>query len=453
MKMKKLLTLSLSTVIAVSMLAGCSSNDSKTEKTANVAATSSQTQTDETETTEETESGETEAGETTASSEGVITLKVWGPQEDQIAYDGYENGLLVALCEQFAALNPEYDISFEYGVVSEADVHKEVLKDTDEAADVFLMSNDNIAALADAGAIARLGGTTADEITANVSESMLGSVTYNGGIYGIPYTTNTYFMYYDTSLYTEEEVLSLETMMAKDLGDGIINFSFDLDNSWYAPGFFYAAGGELFGSDGSDNDAKTTFGEHPEATQYLINLYADSKFLMEDDNKIALARFEEGTLGAYVSGSWDAATIKEYLGDNFGVTKLPAIHINGEDNQLMSFAGSKAVIVNAASDKLAVAVKLAAYLGGEEAQTVRYETRGFTPTWASVESLEAVQSDPVVNAEILQIKEASMTQPLVSNLSKFWTPMESLVSGIATGEVTLDNCVEKTKLMGDTISE
>lgn len=448
MKMKKLLALSLSTVMAVSMLAGCSSSDSETEKTT-TAATSSQAETE----AADTEAGETEAGETTASSEGAITLKVWAPQEDQIAYDGYENGLLVALCEQFAELNPEYDITFEYGVVSEADVHKEVLKDTDVAADVFMMSNDNIATLVDAGAIARLGGTTADEVMANVSESMLGSVTYNGGIYGIPYTTNTYFMYYDTSLYTEEDVLSLETMMAKDLGDGVINFSFDLDNSWYAPGFFYAAGGELFGSDGADNDAGTTFGEHPEATEYLIDLYANSKFLMEDDNKIALAKFEEGTLGAYVSGSWDAAVIKEYLGDNFGVTKLPTININGEDNQLMSFAGSKAVIVNAASNNLAVAVKLAAYLGGAEAQTVRYETRGFTPTWASVESLDAVQSDPVVKAEILQINEASMTQPLVSNLSKFWTPMESLVSGIATGEVTLDNCVEKTTLMGDTISE
>ena len=45
--------------------------------------------------------------------------------------------------------------------------------------------------------------------------------------YAVPFTPNSWFMYYDKSMYTEEEGKSLDTMMAKDLGACIKNFSCD----------------------------------------------------------------------------------------------------------------------------------------------------------------------------------------------------------------------------------
>src|SRR5699024_8983930 len=99
------------------------------------------------------------------------------------------------------------------------------------------------------------------------------------------------------------------------------------------------------------------FGQYPQVTEYLIGLFENKKFFVEDTGA-SIAKFREGTLGAYVSGSWDAAAIREGLGENFGVTKLPTVNIDGKDSQLYSFAGSKAVGVNPTSKHMAAAVAL-----------------------------------------------------------------------------------------------
>ena len=386
---------------------------------------------------------------------GKITLKVWAPQEDQNPSDKYPNGIVPYLCDKFKEAHPEWNITFDYGVMSEGGVATEALKDLEQTADVYLVANDQIPTLVEAGAIAKLGGKVVEDMKANNSDSMVGSVTYNDGVYGIPYTPNTYFLYYDKSKYSEEEVKNLDTMMAKDLGDGVSNFSCTINNSWYTPAFFYAAGGQLFGADGTDNEAGTTFGDHPEVTEYLVNLNSNPKFFCEAANAdgASLSKFKEGKLGAYVSGSWDAATIKEYLGDNFGVTKLPTITLNGEQKQLKSFAGSKAVGVNPTCKNMEQAVALAAYLGGEESQKLHFEVRGYTPTWKSVTELPEVKADPVASAQTLEINEASVTQPMVKNMNNFWQPMEALGKSITQGDVSQATAADATKQMGDSINK
>lgn len=425
MKLKNMLAIILSSSIAATFMFGCGG------------------------------SKQTDSKVTEGSDSGKITLKVWAPQADQNPSDEYPNGIVPYLCEKFNEEHPEWDITFDYGVMSEGDAAKEALKDLDQAADVYMYANDQIPTLVEAGAIAKLGGQVVENIKSNNSESMVGSVTYNDGIYGIPYTPNTYFLYYDKSKYSDDEVKNLDTMMAKDLGDGVLNISYKINDSWYLPAFFYAAGGQLFGLDGTDNDAGTTFGDHPEVTEYLVKLNSNSKFFCEAANAdgASLSKFKEGRLGAYVSGSWDAEVIKEYLGDNFGVTKLPTITLNGQEKQLKSFAGSKAVGVNPTCKNMEQAVALATYLGGEESQKLHFEVRGYTPTWKSVTELPEVKADLVAAAQTLEINEASITQPMVKKMDDFWTPAEALGKTITQGDVTLENAAEATKQMGDSVNK
>ena len=152
-------------------------------------------------------------------------------------------------------------------------------------------------------------------------------------------------------------------------------------------------------------------------------------------------------------GSVDAETIKEYLGDNFGVTKLPTITLNAEQKQMKSFAGSKAVGVNPTCKNMEQAVALAAYLGGEESQKLHFEVRGYTPTWKSVTEMPEVKADPVAAAQTLEINEASVTQPLVKNMNNFWTPMEALGKSITQGDVTKESAADATKQMGESINK
>ena len=108
---------------------------------------------------------------------GVVELTVWGPQEGQ--------ELLKSMCENFAAANPDKTYKFTYGVVSEADAKKEVLKDISAAADVFQFASDQTGELVDAGALYRVTKNK-DQIVADNTEPSIAAATVNGELYAYP---------------------------------------------------------------------------------------------------------------------------------------------------------------------------------------------------------------------------------------------------------------------------
>ncbi|SET62472.1 extracellular solute-binding protein [[Clostridium] polysaccharolyticum] len=425
MRLRKLiagcLTLSLMSVALV----GCGSKNNTSDDTLS------------NETTEKTETAEAEK----------VSLTVWGPQEDQAAIGDYKDGILKAMCDKFNEAHPEWDITFEYGVCSEGDAKDVVTKDVAAAADVYMFANDQIPILEQSGALAELGGKTVENIEANNEESIINSVKYKDGYYGVPFTSNTWFMYYDKSKFDENEVKSLDTMMAKDLGDGVTNFAFPLDNSWYISSFYYAAGGTLFG-DGTDASKGCTFDDDncKAMTSYLVDLAANPKFSCEKEGS-SIGKFKEGTLGAYCSGSWDADPIKKALGDNFACTNIPTVTVNGKEGQMKSFVGSKAIGVNPNCKNPQVAVALADYLGGQECQQIRFDTRQIIPTNTTVAQSAAVLSNEVAQAQTAEISNASMVQPLLQEMNSYWTPAETMGKEIVQGDVTKENAAEKTELM------
>ena len=376
-----------------------------------------------------------------------VTLTVWGPQEDQAKVDGYDEGILKAMCDKFNEQHPEWNITFEYGVCSEGDAKDVVTKDVDAAADVYMFANDQIPTLLGAGALSKLGGTTVDTIKNENDQKMTDSVTFKGDVYGVPFTSNTWFMYYDKSKYSEDDVKSLDTMMSKDLGSGVTNFAFPLDNSWYVAAFYYAAGGTLFG-DGTDASAGCDWDNENgvATTKYMVDLAKNKKFSCEKDGS-SIAKFKSGKLGAYCSGSWDAAAIKEALGKNFGVTQIPTVTINGNEGQMKSFAGSKAIGVNPKCKDQDVAVALALYLGSEECQQIRFETRGIVPTNKTVSESKAVQKDKVALAQQAEIANAAVVQPMLDEMGSYWTPAETMGKEIVQGNVTEANAEKKTQEM------
>lgn len=417
MRLKKLSALLLTTALLTTAMTGCGSSD---------------------------EGKEADSGKETKD----VTLTVWGPQEDQAKVKGYDEGILKAMCEKFNEKHPEWNITFKYGVCSEGDAKDVVTKDVSAAADVYMYANDQIPVLVDAGALSKLGGSTVDTIKADNEESMVSTVTYQDSIYGVPFTSNTWFMYYDKSKFTEEDVKSLDTMMKKDLGKGVTNFAFPLDNSWYIASFYFANGGTLFG-DGTDPKAGCNFDDENgvATTKYLAKLAKSKLFSCEKEGS-SIAKFKEGKLGAYCTGSWDAAAIKEALGKkNFGVTTLPTVNVNGQEGQIKSFYGSKAIGVNPNCENQDVAVALALYLGSEECQQIRFETRGIAPVMKKLISSEAVMADEVTAVQNDVIANASVLQPVLTEMNSFWTPVETMGKEIVQGDVTDANAEEKTKAM------
>lgn len=373
-----------------------------------------------------------------------VALTVWAPSEDQSSDYG---NWLETMCNQFNELHPEWNITFTYGVCAEGDAKATVTQDVEAAADVYMFANDNLTDLIASNGIAKLGGSTLEYIQNNMSQALVDSVTVDGSVYGVPFTTNTWFMYYNKSVLSEDDVKSLETMLEKG------KVAFPLTNSWYIASFYAANGCTLFG-DGTDEAAGIDFsGDKAVAvTDYLVDLVANPNFVNDGAGE-GLAGLADGSVVALFSGSWDYNNVVNAIGkENVGAAQLPTINIGGEDKSLKSFFGSKAIGVNPNCENMDVAVALAAYLGGEEAQKAHYELRNILPTNTTVLADPAIATDVVAIASDACIANTSIMQPYCAAMGNYWSPAENFGKSLVAKEITHDNAAEMTETLNKSLN-
>ena len=403
MKGKKILAAGLSALMSVAMLAGCSSSTPAS-------------------------SGKS-GGEVRE-----VTLTVWAPSEDQ----SQENGnWLDKELKAFEAEHPELKITWKTGVCSEGDALTNIQTDPEAAADVFMFANDQIPGLITAGALARLGGSTLEQVQKQNSQTTVNTVSYNGGVYGVPFTGNTWFMYYDKRVFTEDDAKSIEKMLEKG------KVGFPLSNSWYIASWYVANGCTLFGENGDNADAGYDFGGDKGAavTNYLVDLVANPNFV--DSNGLTPSTLADGTLNCLFSGTWDYQSVVDAIGEeNVGICAAPTYTLNGETKQLKAFAGSKAIGVNPNCKEMEVAVALAAFLGNTQAQQDHYDLRNIIPTDLSIKV-----DDALANAQMAAMDYASIVQPLQEKMGNYWGNAENMGKELVAKTVTHDNAAEKTEQM------
>lgn len=372
-----------------------------------------------------------------------IRLMVWSPSEDQSKDSGE---WLQTTCENFAEAHPQWDITFVYGVADEATAASSLAQDPDASADVFMYTNDTLTIMTDAKALAKFGGKYEEEIRRTNSQEVLDSLTMDGYIYGIPFTTNTWYMYYDKRVFSEEDVKNLDNMLTK----GVVSFPFT--NSWYLPSFYVGNGCTLFG-DGTQEELGVDFsGEMAaEVTDYLIDLADHPNFKIDKDGS-GMAGLRDGSIHALFSGSWDASAVKEVLGENMGVAVLPTYNLNGEEKQMYSYAGSKAIGVNSNSKNMVAAVELAVYLASAPAQQLHYDLRNVIPCNTELLNDPRIMNDALVVAQNDTFNYTSILQPFVAGMNNCWSPVENMGKGIQSGSITHDNAKEQTEAMNEAMN-
>ena len=405
-KMKKFVAVGLSAMMLAGTLAACGEKD---------------------DTTTAPKGSEDKGQEQTTTTD--VELLVWGPQEEQ--------DFLKKQCEAFNEAHPEWNIKFTYGVCSEGKAKDVVTKDLDAAGDVFYYANDQMNVLVDAGAVAEFAGTYKDQIAAANDDAFMNTVTYDGKVYGVPFTSNVWFMYYDKSVFSEEDVKSLETMLEKG------KVFFPIKNSWCLPAF-YLANGSLFGDAGMDASKGVSFGDEMgvATTKYLAELLKNPNFSGGD---MGIDPLNQG-YNAVFSGSWDANNVKELLGDNMGVAVAPTITVNGVTSNMRPYGGSKCIGVNtktAERGNQAPATALAVYLGSEEVQKARYEARQINPTISSITT-----GSDVATVELEQMTK-SFPQPMIKEMNDVWGPFGTMGEELLNGDVNDGNAEEKTKTMAE----
>ena len=384
--------------------------------------------------TEETTPAGNETAEVTD-----VTLKVWGPQEDQVD----ENSWLIQMEKSFAEAHPEYNITWDNGVCPEGDAATMVTADPAAAADVYMFANDQLGTLIQAGALAKLGGSYLEQVQADVSATYVNTVTStDGNVYGFPVAPNTWFMYYNKALVGDADLTSLEAVLEK----GIV--AFEVKNSWYLPSFFFAAGGSLFGETGADAAAGIQFGGEAgyAATNAVLDLLENPNFKVDGDG-YGNAGLKDGTVAAYFSGSWDYQGLYEALGEDLGAVAAPTVKINGEAKQLKAYAGSKAVGVNPNAANQKAAMQFAAHLASADGQLLRFQLRNITPAVTALSENADVAASIVATAESNTMAFASVAQPTIAEMNPVWGPVGTFGTNIADGMVTRDNVVESVDAM------
>ena len=424
---KKALAVVLAAVMSLTMLAGCGSKPAD-----NPGGVSGDSQSS-TGGTSNTGSTDGAAGTTD------VTLKVWCPQNQ------VDTGIMEDPQKEFAAAHPEWNITWKTEIVGEDNCKTELLKDVEAGADVFFFATDQLMEMVNTGAIARLGGSAEQMVKDEIADSVRVTVTIDDAIYAIPFTHNTFFMYYDKTLLSEDDITSLEKIMAKDLGDGVYNYYFESSGGWKLGAYYYGAGLSVLGPIGNDLSAGCDWNSAKgvAVTEYLIDLINNPKCAYDSEISVT-EKIEDHKLGAWTSGTWDYDAFHNVLGDDLGMAVLPTFNPDGNDYQMKGFYSSKAIGVNAHTKNMVAAVAFATFLANEEQQTVRFERSQQTPANIKASSRESVLADPITAVLIKESNTASVMQPTHSVFStRYWTYANAIPTEIRSGVLNKSNVQEK----------
>ena len=402
-------------VLAVVLLAGCSGSGSGSSGTGGTATG-------------------TDGGET-------VALTVWGSKDDQ----EFLNERIEAFKQKYAGNTFEIEV----GVESEANVKATVLADPEGAADVFLFIDDQLTDLAEAGALHPLdddmdavlkakANTSVSQIRTQNTSLAVSDATYKDMLYGFPISAdNGYFLYYDSTVFSEEDVADWDSLLAKaaQAGNGR-KVGMTLDNGWYNAGFFYGAG---FLS--SRNDDGTTNldwnGTSPSGVKgsdvvlAMSRIAQDPSFQAVPDGEVSDA-VASGELCAVVSGTWDAKAAQEAFGSGYAASILPKFKAGDHTLQQGSAAGCKLVGVNSHCQDSGWAMLLAEFLSNEESQIRHYEMREICPSNINAQRNETIEDSIAISAVLEQMQYA-VIQKVGNN---YWEPSKAFGEAIVNGEIT-----------------
>lgn len=403
---KKLLALLLSGSVLTLTLAGCGSSQVTEETT--------------------TEKEHVEAGQEEVLESGKVELTV--------GLDGTSFEMIEGMIETF---KQEYAGQAEFEItlveLSDASTKDVLLGDIHNGPDVFSMPDDQLLGMIAAGALSPVRNAEAVS-SANLSEAVA-AASYKDTLYAYPYSAdNGYFLYYDKNYFTETDLQTLDGILAvAEAADKKV--SMELTSGWYLYSFFGGTGMELgLNADGVTNycNWNTTEGDikGTDVAEALLKITASPAFAAQSDVDFMLG-VNSGDVIAGVSGVWNAVSVRDAWGENYGACKLPTYTCAGKQIQMSSFTGYKMMGVNSYSDHVEWAHKLAEWFTNEENQTIRFEKRSQGPSNINAAASDAVKQVPAIAAVIDQSQHGALQR--VGNL--YWDPCTNFANIVIAGNV------------------
>ena len=247
-------------------------------------------------------------------------------------------------------------------------------------------------------------------------------------------------MYYDKRIFpNEEDVDSIENIMAVLQREGKKIAYPVFTNGWYSTSYFMATGCESNWEVNSKNEfigyEDTYLEKGLAACRGLRDLKKyESLFSTKDVADM------NGDTRVVISGVWDYEVAYNTLGENLGCTKMPTFTVNTaaagqpekiETINISSYMGYKLVGVKPSSDekRQSVCKKIARYISNEDAQRERFLAVNWGPTNVSAANDEGVLAHPGLSA---LNKQKPFAKPQVSTPDNWFSNVSSLATGITS---------------------
>lgn len=390
-------------------------------------------------------------------SSGPVDLTLWGAEGDQ----DYLKGIV----EKFKTKYSNQEFNIQIGVKSEADAKDDVLKDIEAAADVYSFASDQLNDLVKAGALADLSkisdalsaqaGKSIDDVKSEHIEDAIEAASLDGKLYAFPTSGgNSFFLYYDSSVISEDDAKSWDTLLAAADKAGK-KVGMTLNSGWYNSAFFYGAGFTT----GLNADGTTTMDWNgtsadgvsgTDVTKAMLNIASNSAFRAMPDGK-GSDILASGDLCASISGLWDAGTAGKVFGKNYAATKLPTFKAGDKDIQMAPAYGYKFEAVNAYSKNIGWAAVLAEFISNEESQTAHFEMTEqaeIIPT-----NKKSLENDKIAkNVAIAAVNSESDIGVTQVVGGKFWDPAATFGEIIAKGKLKADDDAGIQKALDDLVA-
>lgn len=306
---------------------------------------------------------------------------------------------------------------------------------TGKGPDVIVSPHDKLGAYVAAGVVAPL---ELGDVASGFAESAIQAMTYDGNVYGVPYSIENVALVRNADLVAEPSA-TFDEVIAKGREAGttypfLVGLSPEQGDPYHLYPLQTSFGSQVFAqnADGSYDSSQLVLGDAAgvEFSQWLATQGAAGSGVLNAniDGDRAREFFVAGQSPYYLTGPWNIPAIAE-AGINYAIDPLPSA--GGQEAR--PFVGVNGFFLSSKStNALAATNFIVNYLSTEEAQLALFEVGGRPPALTAAYETAAA-NDPDV-AAFGEIGQTGAPMPAIPEMGAVWSDWGNAQLQIIKGE-------------------
>ncbi len=309
-----------------------------------------------------------------------------------------------------------------------------------KGADIVVWPHDRIGQSVLEGLLAPLPVTEKD--LALFIDSTVDAMSYEGKVYGLPYSLETTALIYNKDLLpaVPNTMDSLFTIAKELTDDDNYGFLYPISDFYFSYGFLGGYGGYVFkqtdsGLDTEDIGFATVGGV--QGAELLVRFRTEGIIPEGTDYGVSDGLFKEQKVAAIINGPWAFAEYKK-AGVNYGIAPLPKLS-NGQ--YPTTFIGVKGYYISAFSENKDAALQFIKWLTTKEMAYKHYQMNAIIPTNEEVIAMPEFQENKDFLAFATQASRG-VPMPNVPEMGQVWDPMANAITIMLNGEADPELAME-----------